>query len=101
MTARKLTRRLTRKQNLVVELLRARGPMSALEVGAVLHAAWHEPPKHSEDEPCNWCEQEGKGVLSSVGLRAYVTQRRNPTRWEVRGGFEPGGYDPATAEIPY
>lgn len=92
-------RPLTPKQDFVVELFRARGPMTAFRLGTLLHATWADPPKHDEDDPCKWCEGEGNNVLQSVGLKPYVIQRRNPSRWELRAGHETDVQD--RGEIPF
>ena len=86
---------LSERQRLVYEAARERGGLSDLEAGALLHAG-----KHSDDQPCQWCARDGRGVLVALRRRDLVKRRRGGT-WTLAdaGAYEPA-YDPATSEWP-
>jgi hypothetical protein len=95
-------RPLTERQQFVLDLLRTRGPLQALDVGQELHARPTERypgGKHSVDEVCEYCTFDGRSVLRAKTLAKFVVRR--PARWELRERVdESGAYDPATAAWP-
>lgn len=94
------TPRLGDRQQLVLQLLEHHPDgLTADEVGAHIH---HHRGKHTPDERCDYCAQEGNNVLRSKALKPLVTRRRGSGRWQLRTvPAEPAGPGSQTSEIPF
>jgi hypothetical protein len=98
-------RPLTDRQQLAWDTIRLReGGATSDEIGALMHDL---RGRHLASSRCNYCAQEGRGVLTSRALRPLVTRKRNGY-WTPRAGEDvantragDGRYDPATSEIPF
>lgn len=88
---------LTDRQTFVLDLLRATpGGLEDVEVGARLHA---RRGRHASVDICQWCAEEGKGVLEALRRRGLVVRRRSGS-WQPLQGGTPEGHDPSTAALP-
>lgn len=75
---------LTDKQQRGYDLVReTAGGITADELGAQLHA---DRGKHHPDSRCQWCTEEGMGVLGSKAVGPLVIRRRGSGRFEPRDG---------------
>lgn len=70
---------LTERQQFALDTLRGLEAGQAVEIGQALHA---RRGKHTPDQVCSWCSQEGLSVLRALKKRGLVRQRRG-------GVFEP------------
>lgn len=76
-------RPLTRRQELVLDLLREHPDgRDAAEIGAWLHAHRARRP-HGVDDRCLYCASDAVGVLRSAGLRPLLIRRRTGM-WQLR-----------------
>lgn len=99
--------KLTDRQQAALDYIAAHDGVPADELGA----HWHSlRGKHPAGDRCDWCETDGRSVVRSKALRDLITYRRNPggRLYVLRGtaaprpaADPPGGYDPATAPIPF
>jgi hypothetical protein len=75
---------LTEKQQRGYDLVRSTpGGITADELGAQFHA---DRGKHHPDSRCQWCVEEGMGVLDSKAVGPLVIRRRGSGRYEPRDG---------------
>jgi hypothetical protein len=75
---------LTERQQYVLEAIARAGEegLYTEEVGALLHA---RNRRHGEDERCDYCGRDGRGVAEELKRKGRVAQRARPTRWVVAG----------------
>ena len=65
--------RFTPRQQAAYDLLATRNGATAGEIGA----HWHElRGKHAATARCEWCESDGRDVVTSRALRPLVTYKR-------------------------
>lgn len=67
------TKPLGSRQRLALELLTEHGTVTALDVGAAIHAA---RGTHPADSCCPWCRLEGADVLASLARRRTNGRQR-------------------------
>lgn len=79
--------KLTVRQQAVLDAVTRAHPdsLESSEAGAVLHEMREGRWRHSRDDRCRWCAQEGKSVLEALRTKGLVSYRR-------RKGLEDGGW---------
>lgn len=92
--------RLTERQQVALDLTAGDGATD-LEVGVELHAR-KGCGYCREHQPCEYAASTGREVLVALRKKGLVVRRRSGL-WQHVGTATSaaGGYDPATAEIPF
>ena len=96
---------LTDRQRLALNLIREHGPVPSDELGAHLHAdrLARGGRGHTDDARCSYCREEGRSMGEALRAKDLVRHDRG-LGWMAVGSShvrDEGGYDPATAEIPF
>lgn len=70
--------KLTGRQQAVLDAVRRAHPdsLESSEAGAILHELKEGRWRHSRDDRCRWCSQDGKAVLQALKLKGLVTYKR-------------------------
>lgn len=87
--------KLTWRQQAVLDAVTRAHPESleSSEAGAILHEMKEGRWRHSRDDRCRFCGQDGKAVLEALRTKGLVTYRR-------RKGLEDGGWVLAGCQRP-
>ena len=91
---------LTDRQALALTLIREHAPIRSEVLGAYL---CERTGRHSRLDACQWCTSNGRAVGEELHRKELVRYVRRsgwvPASW--KGAKREGGYDPATAPVPF